>query len=107
RLAPSVVPDVAGVAVAQRAAGLQQGLQHEGEVLALGVEARLAVAGAQRMLVQDDEAEPALAPEALQAPGKVDFLSGIERLVEAADRAERVRPAEDEGSGCPLYRAAE
>src|SRR5688572_31934273 len=100
-LAPSVVPGVAGLAVAQRAAAEEQRLQHENEMLALGVEARLAVARAQRMAMQNDDPLPLMARQSFQPSRKVDLLAGEELLAEAADLAERMGVAEDERARRP------
>ena len=74
-LTPAVVPGVAGVAVATVRPPRNSSFSRKAKILAIGVELRLAVAGAQRMAVQDDDLAAAPAREALQPAQEVDLLA--------------------------------
>src|SRR5436309_14446877 len=103
---PAVVPDGALIAPAQSAAGACAGPEQEREVLAPRVEAQLAVAGVQRVAVENHHRASLAARQALQPAEQVDFLAGVELLVEAAQLPERSSFAEDETARRPARHPA-
>src|SRR2546423_170147 len=106
-LATPVVPDEALVALVERATGAEEGAQEKDEVLVPFVQAHLAIAGEERVAMQDDDAAALAAGKALQATEEVDFLARIEALAEAAEPAERPGIAEDERACPPGHQPAE
>src|SRR6267142_5911109 len=102
--APAVVPDEAVLAALQRAAARRDGLHHEAEKLARAVEPQLAVAGAQRMAVENHDGPLLAAGQALQPPEQIDLLARVQLLAEAARLAERRRIAKDKRTRGPLDR---